>query len=274
MAVVWPVSFLNKFCWIWSSGVVINTLRFLWMKWTCDVSKMFSQIESLKSLKYRKESFWSIIRFYLSNPSSLSVQHRNCVRIWSRASGNYVSLWLWRFLVRFTWGTCNVRSCVRLHVDIFLDNTKYYVLTKKSRIILKLSIIVRHRHWESNSRPSYHSAAGNTTALPVCYLVDTVSKFFLFIEATKYRSNFCKNDSFRKLFLFFEITFQYVGGISQDISVSHFDSRRSLWVRHIDGDLPRRFFLSALLSLVISMTGRSARALRDGADVVRVSIGN
>ena len=39
---------------------------------------------------------------------------------------------------------------------------------------------------------------------------------------------FCENDSFRKLFLFFENTFQYLGGISQDISVSHFDSRRSL----------------------------------------------
>ena len=39
---------------------------------------------------------------------------------------------------------------------------------------------------------------------------------------------FCENDSFRKLFMFFEHTFQYLGGISQDISVSHFDSRRSL----------------------------------------------
>ena len=39
---------------------------------------------------------------------------------------------------------------------------------------------------------------------------------------------FCENDYFRKLFLFFENTFQYLGGISLDISVSHFDSRRSL----------------------------------------------
>ena len=91
---------------------------------------------------------------------------------------------------------------------------------------------------------------------------------------------FGENDSFRKLFLFFENTFQYLGGISQDISVSHFDSRRSLSLanrRQIVGDLPRWFFLSALLSLVISMTGRSersARALRDGADVVREAIGN
>jgi len=66
LAVVWQVSILNKFCWIWSSGVVINTLKFSWLKRTCDVSKVFSQIKSLqvdiKSLKYRKESFWSIIR--------------------------------------------------------------------------------------------------------------------------------------------------------------------------------------------------------------------
>jgi len=52
---------------------------------------------------------------------------------------------------------------------------------------------------------------------------------------------FCENDSFRKLFLFFENTFQYLGGTSQDISVSHFDSRRSLSSanrRRIVGDLP------------------------------------
>jgi len=74
---------------------------------------------------------------------------------------------------------------------------------------------------------------------------------------------------FPKIVPVFEKTFQYLGGISQDISVSHFDS--------IAGDVPRRFFLSALLCLVISMTGRSkpsARALRDGADVVREAIGN
>jgi len=39
---------------------------------------------------------------------------------------------------------------------------------------------------------------------------------------------FCENDSFRKLFLFLKKTFQYLGGISQDISGSRFDSRRSL----------------------------------------------
>ena len=49
------------------------------------------------------------------------------------------------------------------------------------------------------------------------------------------------------------------------------------WIRQIDGDLLRRFFLSALLSLVIIITGRSkqsVRALRDGVGVVREAIGN
>jgi len=119
----------------------------------------------------------------------------------------------------------------------------------------------------------YHCAAG------------VLSAWLCFRNFVTYRGDwlsiqFCENNPFRKLFLFFEYTFQYLGGISKDISVSLFDSHRSLSSanqRRIVSDLPRQFFLSALLSLVISMTGkseRSARALRDGADVVREAIGN
>ena len=74
---------------------------------------------------------------------------------------------------------------------------------------------------------------------------------------------FCEKNSFWKLFLFSENTCQYLGGISQDISVSHFDSRRSLSSanrRQIVGDLPGRFFLSALLSLVICAMARTSCA--------------
>jgi len=57
-----------------------------------------------------------------------------------------------------------------------------------------------------------------------------------------------RNDSFRKLFLFFENTFQYLGGISQDISVliniyhimPHFDSRRSLSIDPKNSNLKNR----------------------------------
>jgi len=91
---------------------------------------------------------------------------------------------------------------------------------------------------------------------------------------------FCENGSFRKLSLFLENTFQYLRGICVE-SPKIFQCLISIpaghWVRQIDVDLPRRFFLSALLSLVISKTGRSersARALREGAEVVREAIGN
>ena len=64
--------------------------------------------------------------------------------------------------------------------------------------------------------------------VPVCCILATGSEILLIIEATDHRSNFAKTILFRKLFLFFENTFQDLGGISQDISVSYFDSRRSL----------------------------------------------
>jgi len=67
----------------------------------------------------------------------------------------------------------------------------------------------------------HHCATGVLSTWQFCEIL-------LYIEATDYRSNFCKNDSVRKLILFFENTFQFLGGISQDVSVSHFDSRRSL----------------------------------------------
>ena len=103
---------------------------------------------------------------------------------------------------------------------------------------------------------------GGQLVVPLWYqcvvLLDFEKEISLFIERTDYRSNLAKTILFENLFLFFENTFQYLGGISQDISVSHFDSRRSQSSanrRQIVGDLPDRFFLSALLSLVISMTG-------------------
>jgi len=98
LAVGWQVSFLNKFCWIWSSGVAINTLKFSWMNRTCDVSKVFSQIESLqvdiKSLQCRKESFWSIIRFEINNPSSQ--QRYTWTSLEILHSGSHVTPKSWR----------------------------------------------------------------------------------------------------------------------------------------------------------------------------------
>jgi len=91
-----------------------------------------------------------------------------------------------------------------------------------------------------------------------------------FIEATDYRSNFVKTILFENCSCFSKIPFS-ISVISPRIFQCLVSIPAGHWLQQIDGDLHCRFFLSALLSLVISKTGRSersARALRDGADVV------
>ena len=95
-------------------------------------------------------------------------------------------------------------------------------------MILKISVTVTQHQWASNPQPLYHPTAGDTTVLPVCCLLHFCFRNFVSYRGDWLSTKFCENDSFRKLFLFFENTFQYLGGTSQDISVSHFDSRRSL----------------------------------------------
>jgi len=91
-----------------------------------------------------------------------------------------------------------------------------------------------------------------------------------------YWSNFAKTVLFENCSCFSKIPFS----ISVE-SLRIFQCLISIpaghWVWQIDSDLPRWSFLSTLLSLVIIMTGRSersARAMRDGADVVCETIGN
>ena len=71
LAVVRQVSYLNEICWIWSSGVVINPLKFSQMERKSVVSKVFSRIESLqvdiKSLKHQ-----NVID--INNPSPTSIR--------------------------------------------------------------------------------------------------------------------------------------------------------------------------------------------------------
>jgi len=107
-------------------------------------------------------------------------------------------------------------------------------------------------------------------------LLKLISEILLNIEATDYRSNFAKTILFENCSCFSRIPFS-ISVESPRIFQCLISIPAGHWVRQIDGDLPRRFFLSALLSLVISMpeiSERSARALRNGADVVREAIGN
>ena len=117
--------------------------------------------------------------------------------------------------------------------------------------------------------------------VPLCYqcvvLLYTLVEVSLSIERTDYRSNLAKTILFENCSCFSKIPFSI--SVESPRRFQGFDSRMSLSPanrRQIVGDLPDRFFLSALLNLVICMTGRSdrsARALRDGADVVREAIG-
>jgi len=106
----------------------------------------------------------------------------------------------------------------------FLGSCKYHVLTSKSRTVLITN--TTSRRLESTT---FVSSNGRW--------YQCVEYFLHVLIFFKYRGDwlsikFCENDSFRKLFLFFENTFQYLGGMSHDISVCHFDSRRSLSSAH------------------------------------------
>ena len=104
----------------------------------------------------------------------------------------------------------------------------HHVLTEKSRNILNGLYMCNPTSWRIEST-TFVSSNGrwhhcDTGVLNAWQYIWNLGKYWGDWLSIK----FCENDSFRKLFLFFEYTFQYLGAISQDISVSHFDSRRSL----------------------------------------------
>jgi len=143
LAVVWQVSLFNKFCWIWSSGVVINTLKFSWMKRTCDVSKVFLQIESLEvdieSLKYQKASFWLIIRFWYKQPKFIGNYQRDLrqnihctlvvITIDPKPEGHHIES-QGKPMILFS----------RVNIHMFCGCCKCYVLSKKLWICIQIPI--------------------------------------------------------------------------------------------------------------------------------------
>jgi len=182
---------------------------------------------------------------------------------------NFDPLKILRSILGMTW---QYSSQTNLRTLIF-GQCKYHVLTKNRKVSQQSACLahtispgIESTLCESFINRGHHCAIG---VLPIFLL----SWNFVIYRNDRLSIKFCHNDSFRKLFLFLKINFQY--RISQDISVSHFDSRRSLNSANRRRSTSPILF-PALLSLVISMTGRSkrsARALRDGADVVREAIG-
>ena len=178
----------------------------------------------------------------------------------------------WRSSERFSGGHDSIPSQANLWILVF-GQCKYWLKIKKS---LK-NMYDRHTISAGIESATFdYSPTGDTTALLVCCLFFYYSEIMLYIETTDYRSNFAKTILFENCSCFWKKPFS-ISVESPRIFQCLISIPAGHWVRQIDGDLPRRFFLSAFLSLVISMTGRSersARAMRDGADVVREAIGN
>ena len=130
----------------------------------------------------------------------------------------------------------------------------------------QISVTMSQYHWKSNPQPLYHPRHHSSTGVSAfCSCPDFLLKLRrLTIDQILRKRFFSKIvPAFRKYLTVSR--WSLPGQCLISISAGH-------WVWQIDGHLPRRTFLSALLSLVISMTGRSkrsARALRHGADVVR-----
>ena len=193
----------------------------------------------------------------------------------AQLSGNHSRLQTWRSSDRVPGGNYEsspYRFCSLQHIFGWCD---CHNLSKKTWASIQVSFVVSQHRWSSDPQPLHQHADGSTTLLPVYWLYHNTCEFLLYIEATDYRSNFAKTMFFENSSCFSKIPFSILVE-SHRIFQCLISIPAGHWVRQIDSDLPRRFFLSALLSLVISMTGRSersARALRDGADVVRKAIG-
>ena len=139
---------------------------------------------------------------------------------------------------------------------------------KKSSLPSTKLLKIPPHYWKSNPQPLYRQATRATTMVLVCCVVVWYEWNFAIYRGNWLSIKFGENDSFRKLFLFFENTFQYLGGISQDISGSHFDSRRSLSSanrRQIVGDRSTWPILFVSITQPCDQHDRKIRTIRKSA---------
>jgi len=162
-------------------------------------------------------------------------------------------------------------------VILTLKFCKYEVLTTKNTVY---SPQVEERFHSITENRTRNPCIRRQFGVPLWYqcvvLLYLIVEVSLLIERTDYRSNLAKTILFENCSFFSKIPFS-ISVESPRIFQGLIPIPTGHWVRQIDGDLPCRFFLSTLLNLVISMTGRSersARKLRDGAGVAREVIGN
>jgi len=117
--------------------------------------------------------------------------------------------------------------------------------------------------WRWNRQALLYTKGIVPTQLPKYSNVSPIhSRTWVFYTDDWLSIKFCENGSFRKLFLFFENNFQYLRGSSQEIPVSHFDSRRSLSSANRRRSTFPIIFVSFTQLCVISMTGRPEFCVR------------
>ena len=133
-------------------------------------------------------------------------------------------------------------SYVFLPINIFL--VLQISCFGKAKTCCDLNTVHRIHNFVSLIFQWYHCAIG------------VLSVWHMFRNYVIYRCDwlsikFCGNDSFGELFLFFENTFQYLGGISKDISVFHFDSCRSLSSANRRRSISPILFLTNLFQYIL-----------------------
>jgi len=166
-----------------------------------------------------------------------------------------------------------------IRLEQILGWCKCHLLSKKLCTCTQVSFAVSQYH----RKRTHNLCITRQMVVPLPYQFiakNNWPEFWLYIEATDYRSNFAKTILFKnrsccsKIMIPFSISDRME---SPRIFQCLISIPAGHWVWQIDSDLPRRFFLSALLSRVISMTKkseRSARAVCDGADVVCEAVVN
>ena len=119
-----------------------------------------------------------------------------------------------------------VRSYMRLQFDVFLNNANFMLWPKINNKLINFYIRISSLRVESTTFiPPFDCLHHYATSV---FSVWQTCENFVIYKGDWLSIKYCETDSVQKLFLFFENTFQYLGGIAQDISVSHFDSCRSL----------------------------------------------
>ena len=187
----------------------------------------------------------------MNNPSSLFHHKETVSKHTVSPSGNYAGLRTWRSSDRQPGGTNNpptglltLKFWGHENIMFWLTNQEY------SHQLVNFWVHVTGNRIHNFCIIEWFMGP----LVPECCILDSDSEILLNIEVTDYRSNFVKTILFEYNSCFSKIPF-CISVESPRIFQCLISIPADHWVRRIDGDLPRRFFVS-FTQLVISKTGR------------------